>query len=86
MPDHAPRAARASPADTAPNLPPPSPASQGQDGLGHLAVLWPYTWALSVVGVLLVGKAKLERAAAAEAAERAAGAAVSDKAAGLKAQ
>jgi len=41
----------------------------GQDGLGHLAVLWPWTWALSVVGVLLVGHAKLQRAAAAEGAK-----------------
>ena len=44
----------------------------GEDGLGHLAQMWPYTWALSVVGVLLVGKAKLERAAAAAAKEEAA--------------
>lgn len=42
----------------------------GSDGLGHLAQIWPFTWALSVVGVLLVGKAKLDRAAAEEAKTR----------------
>jgi len=55
----------------------------GEDGFGHLAALWPYTWALSVVGVLIVGKAKLERTAAAEAAEKAA---LEEKVASAKAQ
>ena len=60
----------------------PAPASQGEEGYGHLAFLWPYTWAVSVAGVLLVGKAKLERAAAAAAAEKKA----EEKAVSLKAQ
>ncbi|KAL1526180.1 hypothetical protein AB1Y20_014908 [Prymnesium parvum] len=36
--------------------------------LGHLAQLWPYTWALSVVGVLLMGKRRLSEVAAKEKA------------------
>jgi len=51
-----------------------------EEAYGHLAQLWPYTWAISVVGVLLVGKAKLERAAAAESAEAANEKAVTAKA------
>merc|ERR1712046_71841 len=34
-----------------------------EDDLGNWAKLWPYTWILSVVGVLVVGKGKLEKAA-----------------------
>jgi len=42
----------------------------GDPSFAHLAPVWPYTWALSVVGILVVGKAKLERDAAREAAEK----------------
>ena len=37
-----------------------------------LAAAWPYTWALSVVGVLIVGKKKLERDAIRAKADKAA--------------
>jgi len=58
----------------------------GVDSLGVIAAVWPYAWALSVAGVLLVGKQKLERVAAKEKMEADFASASSLKEAQLKAQ
>jgi len=39
----------------------------GDPSYAHLAAVWPFTWVLSVVGILVIGKAKLERDAVREA-------------------